>query len=98
MMETLPGLFLRQRLSFNHMQKGDGYDGEERIADWEGGSHHAGNRRFFLHRRRRAQEAIFFAQACGAKLVVLHVIAIDAEAEFGAHRRSVEQGSEQPCG
>ncbi len=26
-----------------------------------------------------AQEAIFFAQACGAKLVVLNVIAIDIE-------------------
>jgi nucleotide-binding universal stress UspA family protein len=31
-----------------------------------------------------AQEAIFRAQACGAKLVVLHVIAINAESEFGA--------------
>lgn len=31
-----------------------------------------------------AQEAIFLAQACGAKLVVLHVIPIDAESEFGA--------------
>ncbi len=31
-----------------------------------------------------AQEAIFLAQACGAKLVVLHVIAINAESEFGA--------------
>lgn len=32
-----------------------------------------------------AQEAIFFAQACGAKLVVLHVIPIDSEMAMGIH-------------
>ncbi|MGR0482864.1 MAG: universal stress protein [Candidatus Electronema sp. V4] len=46
-----------------------------------------------------AQEAIFLAQACGAKLVVLHVIPIDAESEFGAGILStVESLSEEISG
>ncbi len=36
-----------------------------------------------------AQETIFFAQACGAKIVVLHVIGIDSESATGVHASSV---------
>ncbi|MCI5167581.1 MAG: universal stress protein, partial [Candidatus Electrothrix sp. GM3_4] len=34
------------------------------------------------------QETIFLAQACGAKIIVLHVIPIDSETATGAHASS----------